>query len=105
MDNKGTELFVGSRYYSRLSKDECGFWANKTKYDGVMLVVKAEVDTDTGIMMYFGEIVSGLKAYGRPGDEICFGDQSPLHLALTPCDEDKIIDINLFLDDIFDGGL
>lgn len=105
MDSKEVELVVGRKYYSHLSKDECGFWANGTKYDGVMLIVKAEVDSVTSITMYFGEIVSGLKAYGRPGDKICFGDQSPLHLALTPCDEDETIDINLFLDDIFDGGL
>ena len=105
MDNKGTELFVGSKYYSRLSEDESGFWANETKYDGVVLIVKAEVDPVIDSTMYFGEIVSGLKGYGRPGDEICFGDQSPLHLALTPCDEDETIDVNLLLDDIFDGGL
>lgn len=105
MDSKEVELVVGRKYYSHLSKDECGFWANGTKYDGVMLIVKAKVDPVLSSMMYFGEIVSGLKAYGRPGDEICFGDQSPLHLALTPCDEDDTIDINLFLDDIFDGDL
>lgn len=105
MDNKGTELFVGSRYYSRLSEDEDGFWTNETKYDGVMLIAKIEEDSDISGRMYYGKIVSGLKAYGSPGDEVCFGDQSPLHLALTPCDEDKTIDINLSLDDIFDGGL
>lgn len=103
MDNKGIELAVGNKYCSRLSEDESGFWANDTKYDGVMLIVK--VEEESGGVVYTGKIESGLKAYGKPGGEIFFGDQSPLHLALTPCDEDEIIDINLFLDDIFDGGL
>ena len=103
MDNKGIELTVGNKYCSRLSEDESGFWANNTGYDGVMLI--ANVKGEAGSIVYTGKIESGLKAYGKPGGEISFCDQSPLHFALTPCDEDETIDINLFLDDIFDGGL
>lgn len=103
MDNKGIELTVGNKYCSRLSEDESGLWTDDKKYDGVMLIVN--VEGKAGMIVYTGKIESGLKAYGKPGGEIFFGDQSLLHLALTPCDEDKTIDINLFLDDIFDGGL
>lgn len=99
MDNKGIELVVGNKYCSRLSEDKSGFWTDDTRYDGVMLIVN--VEEDMGGIVYTGKIESGLKAYGKPGGEIPFGDQSPLHLALSLCENDETFDLSLSLDDLF----
>lgn len=99
MDNKGIKLTVGNKYCSRLSEDESGFWTNDTRYDGVMLIVT--VTEEPGSIVYTGTIESGFKAYGKPGGEISFGDQSPLHLALSLCENDEIFDLSLSLDDLF----
>lgn len=98
MDN-GAELVIGAKYYSNLSEVDTLF-KGITDFNGTMVISKIIPDEGSQIE-YVGKIVDGLARYGKVGEEILFQKNSPLHLALTPCEDDNIPDLSLLLDDIF----
>lgn len=101
MDN-GAELVIGAKYYSNLSEVDTLF-KGITDFNGTMVISEIIQKEDFEIK-YVGKIIDGLARYGGVGDDILFCKNSPLHLALTPCEDDNISDLSLSLDDIFGGG-
>ena len=102
MDN-GAELVIGAKYYSDLSEVDA-FFKGITDFNGTMVISEIIQEADFEIK-YVGKIIDGLARYGKVGDNVIFCKNSPLHLALTPCEVGDISDLSLSLDDIFDGGL
>lgn len=102
MDNV-LDLVIGDKYYSNLSEADA-FFEGITDFNGTMVISEIILEAN-GEVKYIGKIVDGLARYGKVGDNVIFCKNSPLHLALTPCEVGDISDLSLSLDDIFDGGL
>lgn len=102
MDNV-LDLVIGDKYYSNLSEVDT-FFEGITDFNGTMVISEIILEAN-GEVKYVGKIVDGLARYGKVGEKILFQKNSPLHLALTSCEDDSIPNLSLLFDDIFDGGL